>query len=328
MASTSSGSTSSAAVAGHLGRGGRARRDDHRALGHGLEHGEAEPLAQARVADDRGRSVEGVEVGTGHEPEAAGARVGQGRPSRPAPRARARRRRHRGERTPRAAAGGSCGARPCRRRARTVRSSPYCARTRATSDVGHGDGVGAPRARRAGAAASIPASRQSARVASDGQRTMAASSRDQGEEPLEHGDARRVKCAGLVQEVEVVDGGHPGRARRRRRRCPVAWTTSTGPVARSTRGRRRRCHDVVQRRPRERERPHRDRSVATPRARDRRWRALTPTWSTSPRAATAATVSSGSAGGPTGHPVPALLEGDGHSHQGFGSLARAPVGSL
>ena len=109
-AAASCGSTSSGGVAGHLGRR-RARRGDHRrALGHGLEHRQAEALAEARQAEHLGPGEEGPLVGLGHEAEPAHPAVGRARG---------------GDRGPRSSPSGptSTSSRPCRSRRRKASSS-------------------------------------------------------------------------------------------------------------------------------------------------------------------------------------------------------------
>ena len=194
MASTSSGSTSSGGVAGHLGGGGGGRGDDGGALGHGLEHREAEALAQARVGDDRGGRVQRVEVGRrartrGGGPPVAGRSVLQ--PSGPTSTSSASTVPEPGERLEQP--GQVLAGLDRADEQHEGRSRPYVARTRSHvrrrptggASVPHGDDP-EPRS------ASMPAATQSARVASDGQTTMAASARTRSRNRCEHRDAPRA----------------------------------------------------------------------------------------------------------------------------------------
>ncbi len=97
---------------------------------------------------------------------------------------------------------------------------------------------------------------------------------------------------------------------------PVAWTTSTGPVARSTAGRRSQVPRLVERLAGQREVAHRERRRPGGRAADRR--GGRPRRPGRPRsvAGDGRDLVEGRAGGAAGHAVPALLEGDRDPHGG------------
>ena len=201
-------------LAGDLGRRGRGRGDDRGALGHRLQHGQAEALPEARVADGRGSGVQGIDVGAGQEPEPPGGRgrqvapaLGPGdhevgvdraeaverleQPGQVLPRLHRAREEHVGPLQAVEAAHALDRRRRGRRRRRAPTARPASGRPR------------------------CPAASQSARVVSDGQSTSAASSRTRSRNRLNTATPSRGEVVGLVEEVEVVDGGHPWRSRRR-----------------------------------------------------------------------------------------------------------------
>ena len=133
-AAGSLGSTSRAASPATSAQA-RAGRGDHRcAVGHRLEHRQAEALPRARVGEGRGAGVERRPARPRHEAERPGP-VAQRLDERlqvlvPAVRARPARGRARpgpGPRTPRPGSAGSCGARRCRPTARRAGAGPALA---------------------------------------------------------------------------------------------------------------------------------------------------------------------------------------------------------
>ena len=196
--STSRGSTSSAGVAGDL-RGGGARRGDHRrALGHGLEHRQAEALPQAREAEHGGAGVErpqvvGGDEADGADPVAERAPVGAEVlvPALRARRAPGRRRRGRGARTRvEQRRAGSCGARWCRPRARSGRRGRSGPARRRPPSASAGCGVDAPRHEAEAGGVEAVARRSRRAVACDGHSTRSASRAGQLDGPAEEADAR------------------------------------------------------------------------------------------------------------------------------------------
>ena len=248
---TSSGSTSSAGVAGDL-RGGRAGRGHHRgALGHGLEHGQAEALLEAREAEHVGAGVErpqgvGVDEADGADEVAE---TGEPLPQVLVPALRAgehqlRRRCGRAARRRRAAWAGSCGARWCRSRARSgrrCRTGPAPRRPPrrrpARTSMPHGTSR-----RRAG---SKPLRAQSSSVACDGHITRVASRRASSIARRKKLTPRRVNWPGLRRKARSwtvttsgADGGghgHPGGVDRRR---PGRWRARRPGAAASATPRR------------------------------------------------------------------------------------------
>ena len=105
----------------------------------------------------------------------------------------------------------------------------------------------------------------------------------------------------------------------------VAWTTSTGPVARSTGGQPQAAPGLVERAPGQRERAHRHRRHEAAPAAGGGASAATPTSSTlGPFDQRAGHPERGD-GRAAGHGVPALLQGVGHTHAAHAGRTRPPV---
>ena len=118
---------------------------------------------------------------------------------------------------------------------------PKRARTPATAEASAGCGS-MPHGTRRRRAGSKPLRAQSSRVACDGHITRVASRRASSMARRKKLTPRRVNCSGLRRNARswtVTTSGADGGGTA----MPVAWITSTGPVARSTAGRRNQCHD-------------------------------------------------------------------------------------
>ena len=239
----------------HRSRRCRRRRDDRGALGHGLEHRQAEAFAHGsgsrtprRRRTTRPRSAAGRTRRDAPDPPgaAASSRASSSfQPSGP-PSTRSTSVAPEALRRPRAARAGSCGARWCRSRARTGESRPCSVPAAAGAPASP-----AGRARRRSPTAPVAAGDASkpwcdaVRASSprDGHTTTSASRLGQLDRPVEEPDpVRRERASGSCTKarswtVTTRGADFGGMA------MPVTWITSTGPVARSTFGRRNRCHD-------------------------------------------------------------------------------------
>ena len=118
--------------------------------------------------------------------------------------------------------------------------SRYRARTLSTSSAPTRPAA-APRGVTRILSGSMPASAQSAAVAREGTSTMRAEVRASSRVRLKKRTPRRVKCSGRCRKARSLTvttrAAGPGGGTA----PPVAWTTSTGPVKRTTEGRRRQC---------------------------------------------------------------------------------------
>ena len=224
---------------GDLPGGGAGRGDDGGALDHRLEHREPEALAEARVADDRRRRRTARRAPPWARSRCVGRCRPAGPPSRWSPPGPGPRRRGRGD------------SKASTSRARFLRGStvpanrtngrlrPCRRRTASTAWGGTGAALvaqGTTRTR----SGSMPASSQSARVASDGHTTKAASPRTRARNRVNTDTPRGVKWPGSCRKWRSWTVATQG-ARDAEATWAVACTTSTGPVARSTTGRRSRC---------------------------------------------------------------------------------------
>ena len=208
-------------------------RDHRRALRHRVHYRHAEALEQAREAERGGAGVERRQV-VRRERSRAAARPAVGRllvpaarPTRTSSASLSRRR------TRPAAAAGSSAAPACP--PRHVRPlQPLWPRTRDVlsgrrSDVSRQRDDAEPSPVEPGLLA-VPARRLR------GAEHEVGVAPRQLERPAEEAPALRREVLGVDEAREVVDGDDE-RGRARRHATPVAWITSTVPVARSTRGR-------------------------------------------------------------------------------------------